>query len=372
MAEALTTEQKALIEQIFLEPATFNASWAHTPYGIWWRTNNFVQRSLSYLFALDTTQTPNKWIPLEVDEYGRLEVASIAGAVTVQMKNYDGAAWNNVAGDSSGRSSVDLFAYDGAAFQNLLVESAAQKNLRVILYDSAAKIFTTPAAMGDATTNPTSSGLTAFPLAYNGATWDRLRTFTNAGNVTGTNYALETGCKLYGFDAANWQTLLIESATQKNLKVILTATGYNSVILPWDSDAVATTRNTLFTSTGLFGYNGVTWDRLRGDMTYGLDVDVTRTAPNSTTGSAPTAASVGIASAAAVAANANRKGLVLVNTSANSISIAFGANAAILNSGITLNPTGGTFVMDTFTFSTAAINAIAGGAASNLAIQEMT
>lgn len=87
------------------------------------------------------------------------------------------------------------------------------------------------------------------------------------------------------------------------------------------------------------------------------------------TASSPTAASVGVATGQAVAANASRKGLVLVNTSANNISLGFGA-AAVLNSGITLMPNGGTFVMDQYTHSTAVVNAIAGGAASNLAIQE--
>mgnify|MGYP003393094264 CR=1 FL=1 len=88
------------------------------------------------------------------------------------------------------------------------------------------------------------------------------------------------------------------------------------------------------------------------------------------TASSPTAATVGVASAQAVASNANRKGLVLVNTSVNTISIAFGATA-VLNSGITLQP-GGTFEMDEWIFSTAAINAIASAASSNLAIQEFT
>ncbi len=79
---------------------------------------------------------------------------------------------------------------------------------------------------------------------------------------------------------------------------------------------------------------------------------------------------MGAASGVAVALNANRKGLVLVNTSANRISLGFGANAAVLDSGITLMPNGGTFAMDEYSFSTAAINAIASGAGSNLAIQE--
>jgi len=89
------------------------------------------------------------------------------------------------------------------------------------------------------------------------------------------------------------------------------------------------------------------------------------------TGSSPTFATVGVTSAQAVASNANRKGLVLINTSANTISLAFGANAAVLSSGITLTPNG-VWVMDEYTFSTSAINAIATGASSNLAVQELT
>lgn len=84
----------------------------------------------------------------------------------------------------------------------------------------------------------------------------------------------------------------------------------------------------------------------------------------------PTAASVGVATASVVAANTNRKGLTLVNTSINRISLGLGVSA-VLNSGITLFP-GGVWVMDGATFTTAAINAIAGAAASNLAIQEFS
>lgn len=89
------------------------------------------------------------------------------------------------------------------------------------------------------------------------------------------------------------------------------------------------------------------------------------------TAASPTSASVGVVSAQALAANATRKGLVLVNTSANNISLGFGATA-VLNSGVTLLSNGGTFNMDEYDFNTSAVNAIAGGAASNLAIQEYT
>ena len=89
------------------------------------------------------------------------------------------------------------------------------------------------------------------------------------------------------------------------------------------------------------------------------------------TASSPTFATVGVASAEAVATNGSRTGLVLINTSANAISFGLGATA-VLNSGITLNASGGTWVMDQFNFTTAAVNAIAGGASSNLAVQEFT
>lgn len=88
------------------------------------------------------------------------------------------------------------------------------------------------------------------------------------------------------------------------------------------------------------------------------------------TASAPTFATVGVASAQAVAASATRKGLHLVNTSSNIISIAFGA-AAVLNSGITLTPEAG-YWMDEYSFHVGAVNAIAAVAGSNLAIQEYT
>lgn len=89
------------------------------------------------------------------------------------------------------------------------------------------------------------------------------------------------------------------------------------------------------------------------------------------TASTPTFATVGVASAQAVASNSSRKGLVLVNTSSNTISLGIGSNPAVLNSGITLVPFG-VYVADEYTYVTSAINAIASAASSNLGIQEYT
>lgn len=82
----------------------------------------------------------------------------------------------------------------------------------------------------------------------------------------------------------------------------------------------------------------------------------------------PTSASVGVTSSTIVSANLARSGLVLINLSANTVSFGLGV-AAVLNSGITL-PTNGVWEMDSNTFTTAAINAIASGAATTISIQE--
>lgn len=89
------------------------------------------------------------------------------------------------------------------------------------------------------------------------------------------------------------------------------------------------------------------------------------------TGAAPTAVSVGITSGSVIAANASRRGLVLTNTSVGIISFNIVGGSAVLRSGITLYP-GGHWEMDSFTFTTNAIDGIASVAACNLAIQELT
>ena len=86
------------------------------------------------------------------------------------------------------------------------------------------------------------------------------------------------------------------------------------------------------------------------------------------TPSSPTFATVGVSSAQAVAANTNRKGLILTNNSTANISLGFGV-VAVSGSGVVLYP-GGVFFMDEFMYTTAAVNAIATAASANLGVQE--
>lgn len=149
-------------------------------------------------------------------------------------------------------------------------------------------------------------------------------------------------------------------------------------------------------------FNGTSWDRVRGDTTSGLDVDLTRwlgsTAPTvgqkvaafslpvvlasdqpgipigtppDLAASAPTAAAVGAASVSIVAANAARKGLTLtLTTPGGRVSLAFDGAAAVLDSGDTLYGPGGVFHMDERCFTTGEVRAIADAAGRNVAIQE--
>ena len=85
------------------------------------------------------------------------------------------------------------------------------------------------------------------------------------------------------------------------------------------------------------------------------------------TPASPATASVTGSSSQVVASNTSRKGLVIINLGTVNVSFGCGATAA-LNSGITLTPNG-TWVMDQFTFTTLAINAICSTTAT-LSIQE--
>lgn len=87
---------------------------------------------------------------------------------------------------------------------------------------------------------------------------------------------------------------------------------------------------------------------------------------------APTSATVGVASGAAVAANASRKGLHVRNTSTSGQRISLSLNgAAVLDSGFTLYPQD-LFEMDEYDFDVGALNAIASAASARLSVQEFS
>lgn len=93
-------------------------------------------------------------------------------------------------------------------------------------------------------------------------------------------------------------------------------------------------------------------------------------APAFLTGRAPGSASVSGTSAVVVAANINRRSVILVNLHATQwVYLAFG-QAAELNKGVALAPNGGSYSMNALEVSSQTVNAIASGAATPVAIQE--
>lgn len=91
------------------------------------------------------------------------------------------------------------------------------------------------------------------------------------------------------------------------------------------------------------------------------------TTKTSLTPAAPSSYTVGATSGQAVASNSNRKGVTIINMGTVNVSLGF-SNAAVADSGITLTPNG-SYVMDEYTYTTGAINAIC-SSSSSLAIQE--
>ena len=98
---------------------------------------------------------------------------------------------------------------------------------------------------------------------------------------------------------------------------------------------------------------------------------LTPATPSSLTASTPTFATIGTSSGVVIAANASRKGLVITNDHATNILYLAIGTAAVVGRGIRLNAAGGVWEMDQYTFTTAEIRAIATGASTNVAIQEL-
>ncbi|GAI84025.1 unnamed protein product, partial [marine sediment metagenome] len=209
-----------------------------------------------------------------------------------------------------------------------------------------------------------------------------------------------TASHCYGWAAGAWRTLLVEDATDFNLRVKLYdgANGVDAHLLSASSLdpaglyglntlshcylwRTATSTMAWYTASalgdgnnawhlgpvGLYGYNGADWDRLRVDAAYNLQVDVNEVRKTNTSTIAQVA--VGVASTAVLAANANRIFAEFVNDSANVIYLALGA-AAVMNRGIRLNANGGSFEIGLTNLYTGAVKAISGVAAQNLTVSE--
>lgn len=137
------------------------------------------------------------------------------------------------------------------------------------------------------------------------------------------------------------------------------------------TSALQTTGNASLASIDLGIPAGLGQTTMSASMPVVIASDQSRILVNNKAAQTPNSAtnvSIGVASTSVLASNTSRTGAVFMNLSTATISFGL-TGAAVLNSGVTLYP-GGVWTMDEFTFTTNAITAIAGTAASSLAVQE--
>lgn len=175
------------------------------------------------------------------------------------------------------------------------------------------------AVLGDNTANPTAPAVGAFPHVWDGATWDRLYgdstngadvdvTRLPTGSVAGATVKtadLDSGggtdtVPIFGVAvAAAGGAVAVTGDVANGIDVDVTrVTGTVTVDteLPAAGALADTTANPTTSVVGGMThiYNGATWDRARGDVSNGLDVDVTRVTGTVTVDSEmPAAATLG-------------------------------------------------------------------------------
>lgn len=155
-------------------------------------------------------------------------------------------------------------------------------------------MFPDAAAMADSFANPTLTKVGALPMGWNGTTWDRLKAIASAlttapvgsggaalfpdaaaladnmSNPTTTRI----GSHMLVWDGAQWDRLLSDVGSAR---VVLHDSASNAIAVALaGADAMDNGNNKLEALASLMMFNGSTWDRVRGDTTNGLDVDVTR------------------------------------------------------------------------------------------------
>jgi hypothetical protein len=161
---------------------------------------------------------------------------------------------------------------------------------------------------------------------------------TFEGSTDGTNFFPMTGVSPSTLTAVG-PTYTLAPSTYATFEFDLIGVLYFQVVL-----------TTAITGSGTVTVGYVTDSNISG-------LAPTTAATGASSGNAPTIVAINTTSTSVLAANPLRKGLNLVNMSYETISLAFGANAAVLYSGINLGP-GGTFWMDATDFTTAAVSAI--------------
>lgn len=227
-------------------------------------------------------------------------------------------------------------------------------------------LFPAPALPADNTANATNvSRMGTYPMWFDGTNWDMARGTSVDGllvNLGGNNDVTVTGTV-----SVSGSVAVTGPLTDTQLRA--TPVPISGTVTIQDGGNVITVDGTVSISGSVAVTGPLTDAQLRATP---VPVSGTVSTKTDLTPGAPAAATVGTSSAAAVAANANRKGLHARNTSTAGQRISLGlGQTAVLDSGITLYP-GDVFDMDEYTFDLGAVNAIASAASARLSYQEQT
>ena len=251
--------------------------------------------------------------------------------------------------------------------------------LKVDVEGFLGQLFTPPQAVSDNFLNPTPLMVGSFGLLWDGVTWDRAKGNSTDGALVnlGANNDVDTELPA---PAALSDTFANPTAPAVGAFSMKWSSGA-SQWLRWDGNVGITGTLPAFTVTPTFNvgtfpdnepfnvaqFGGAAVATGAGPS--GAGVPRVTVAMDAVTANAPAAASVGVASASALATNAARKAVFLKNTSNATISCAESGQTAVLNSGITLEP-GDAYAMVPPFVTTGQVNCIASAAASNLSILE--
>lgn len=318
------------------------------------------------IWGTATISGGNRWMPII-----NLEGAATGAAVaprSLQVGGSDGTNLRTLSTDTNGRINVNnitgtITLPSGAATETTL----AAINTKTPALGQTTMAGSTPVAIA--------SNQSAIPVTQSGtwtttvtqATGTNLHTVVDSGTITVTQ---ATGTNLH--TVVDSSVLPTGAATETTLAALNTKVANNYGAASGAVRVAAQLGNA--SAIADFGTGTSSAQTLRVVLpTNQTTIPVTTTpAFTALTAAAPAAATVGVAAATAVTLAAGTKAAAFTNTSANKISLAFGGGTAVLNSGITLNPNGGSFLMTSDMLVTGAVSAIASAASSNLAIQVMS
>lgn len=203
--------------------------------------------------ATSTKQSDGSQKTQVVDGSGNV-IGATGNALDVNIKS--NASSGTVSTNNSSTSNLA----NGAVFTGTADDVTTYSEIRVSVFSSHASA---------------TNGL-SLQQSSDGTNWDIADVYTVAASI-GATFVVPRQARYFRVVYTNGGTL----TTSFRLQTILNRSGA-STSSQRASDGYTNETDLVQNQSFLMGYNGTTWDRVRGDTTNGLDVDVTRIIPGTT------------------------------------------------------------------------------------------